>query len=68
MHDLLKLLNVCQWQRGDTCTANLDGTRASAVPAYVLNVDVPTRRLKVMHGDGHSCWVYMEWCHKGNAS
>lgn len=56
----------CQWRRGDTCIANLNGTRTSAVNGYVIEVNVRDRTLRVMHGWGDCVWVYMEWCYKGD--
>ena len=56
-------MSRCQWKAGDACFFRLYGT-GDPIPAYVLNVDIPTRRLELMYADGAQTWQYMEWCWK----
>jgi hypothetical protein len=53
----------CQWRAGDACFFRMYGA-GEPIPAYVWAVDIPTRRLELMYGDGDFVWVYFEWAWK----
>lgn len=54
-----------QWSPGDTCMFRLYGS-GEPIPGYILNVDIPTRRLEICYADGAMVWQYFEWAWRVN--
>lgn len=47
----------CQWSVGDECFVRIYDR---VVKCIIRNVDIPTRRLKLIYPDGVEAWAYME--------